>query len=35
MYLGLFVLDAVGLVNHEVAPVELLEDRFLFDAHLV
>uniref|UniRef100_A0AAG5DLD8 Uncharacterized protein n=1 Tax=Anopheles atroparvus TaxID=41427 RepID=A0AAG5DLD8_ANOAO len=33
--LRLFVLDAVRLVDHHVAPVEPLERRLLADAHLV
>lgn len=33
--LGLLVLDAVGLVNHNVAPVELLEGGLLDNDHLV
>ena len=32
---GVLVLDAVGLIDDDVAPVELLEVRLLLDHHLV
>lgn len=34
-HLGFFILYSMGFVNHQVSPVELLEDRFLFNHHFV
>ena len=34
-YLRFFILDSVGFVDNQVAPVKLLEDRFFLDHHFI